>query len=106
MGPNGNQQGGHFFVNLNTGARVTRHVWTELPMPTHVIERVNNMGRLQGMPLTLTFGDRHANEIPDDLDEIVAKAEEHDDDTYQYKDEDNIPLMEQTDSDESDVFQP
>ena len=60
------------------------------------------MARQQGMPLSLTFGDRHANKIPDDLDEVVAEAEEHDDDTYQYEEEDDLPLLQPADSSDDD----
>ena len=57
LGPNGNQQGGHFFLNHTTGEWLTRHAWTEMPMPTLVADRVNELGRQQAMPMTLTFGD-------------------------------------------------
>ena len=81
MGPNRNhQQGGHFFLNLTTGERLTRHAWTEMPMPTLVADRVDELGRQQAM--TLTFGDRHANEIPDNLEELAAEADAHDGELY------------------------
>jgi hypothetical protein len=32
-------------------------------MPKEVIQRVSEIGRLQGAPSTLTFGDQHAREI-------------------------------------------
>ena len=58
LGPNGNQQGGHFFLNLTTGERLTRHAGTEMPMPTLVADRVNELGRQQAMPMPLTFGEK------------------------------------------------
>jgi len=70
LGPTGNQQGGHWFLSLSTGARIRRHQWTELPMPVEVINRVNALGKAQQMPKTLTFADRHAHEIQDTLNEI------------------------------------
>ena len=51
-------------------------------MPTHVIDRVNEMRRNQDMPTTLTFDDRHANEIPDNLDELTDEADAHDEESY------------------------
>jgi len=53
-----------------------------MPMPTLVADRVNELGCQQAMPITLTFGDRHANEIPDNLDELAADADAHDDELY------------------------
>ena len=43
-------------------------------MPTYVIQRVNEMGRRQNMRAMLTFGDRHANEIADTLDELIISG--------------------------------
>ena len=77
LGPNGNTQGGHYFMSLSTGARIIRDRWTDLPMPREVIRRVSDMGRQQGMPTTLTFADRHGRELEDCLVEIP------DDDTTQ-----------------------
>ena len=70
LGPNGNSQGGHYFMCLTTGARITRDRWTDLPMPREVIHRVSEMGRQQGMPMTLTFADRHGQELEDRLVEV------------------------------------
>ena len=41
--PPGNTQGGHYFFSLNTGRRLNRNQWTELPMPNEVIDRVHAM---------------------------------------------------------------
>ena len=70
LGPNGNSQGGHYFMCLSTGARITCYRWTDLPMLREVIHRVTEMGRQQGMPTTLTFADRHGRELEDRLVEI------------------------------------
>ena len=32
VGPRGNNQGGHWFMSLATGAQITHHRWTPLPM--------------------------------------------------------------------------
>jgi hypothetical protein len=71
LGPTGNEQGGHYFMSLGTGRRLTRNRWTELPMPNDAIACVNELGQQQGMPKTLNFADRYGHEIPDDDDDGV-----------------------------------
>ena len=100
LGPTGNQQGSHWFLSLSTGARIVRHRWTRLPLPREAIIQVNEFGRMQGMPLTLTFADRHGHELEDQLVEIddddTSDAEyipngdsEDDSDTYSYDSDDS-----------------
>ena len=100
LGPTGNQQGAHWFLSLSTGARIVRHRWTRLPLPREAIIRVNEFGRLQNMPSTLTFADRHGHELEDRLVEIedddTSDAEyspdddsEDDDDSYSYDSDDS-----------------
>ena len=48
MGPTGNWQGGHHFYNVSTGRVINRRSWTELPMPVHVIDKVNEIGKRSG----------------------------------------------------------
>ena len=84
MGPTGNQQGGHYFMSLTTGERLIRSRWTLLPMPREAQTRVNNFGSKQKMPKSLTFGDRHGQELRDNLDEVEEWCDE-DDDTYEYE---------------------
>jgi hypothetical protein len=76
LGPTGNEHGTHWFMCVASGARIARTRWTALPMPKEVIQRVSGIGRRQGMPETLTFGDRHAREIEDNL----ADLEDYSDD--------------------------
>ena len=71
LGPTGNQQRSHWFLSLATGAQVSRRKWTQLPMPQEVIHRINELGKQQRMPLTLTFGDRHGREIEDRLVDVA-----------------------------------
>ena len=70
LGPTGSERGTHWFMCVASGARITRSRWTKLPMPKEVIRRVSEIGRLQGAPITLTFGDQHAHEIEDNLSEL------------------------------------
>lgn len=62
--PTGNTQGGHHFFSLQTGRRIVRNRWTEVPMPMDVIERVNNMAE-NNFSNKLIFGDRENNERSD-----------------------------------------
>lgn len=55
--PTGNVQGGHYFFNLQTGKKIVRNRWTEIPMPKEVVERVNQMAENRAMN-ELVFGDR------------------------------------------------
>ena len=57
LGPTGNQQGGHYFLSLLSGKRISREAWTRLPMPDEVIQAVNELGYEQSMPEILTFDD-------------------------------------------------
>jgi hypothetical protein len=57
LGPTGSKCGIHWFMCVASGARITRSRWTALPMPKEVIQRVSEIGHLQGAPVTLTFGD-------------------------------------------------
>ena len=70
LGPTGNQQGGHWFLSLTSGARIIRHRWTSLPAPREVICRVNSMGKRQDMPSTLTFANRARTEIRDTVRDL------------------------------------
>lgn len=65
--PTGKAQGGNFFLNLQTGKRIRRNRWTELPIPTYVVRRVHQLGN-SAIGSRLTFGDRANSE--DDNAEI------------------------------------
>ena len=69
----GNSQGRHWFMSLATGAQITCHRWTPLQMPSEVIQHVSHIGKEQGMLDTLTFTDRHGNEIKDQLHDMDPK---------------------------------
>jgi hypothetical protein len=65
LGPTGNQQGGHWFMLLASGEQVSRHCWTELPMPREAINHVSMIGCHQGMPDMITYANRQGCEIGD-----------------------------------------
>jgi hypothetical protein len=77
--PTGNDQGGYYFIRLDTGRRINRKDWTPLPMPSEVVDQVHRLARRAKSNPTLTFTNIH-NE---DLDELYANILGIDDDeTY------------------------
>jgi hypothetical protein len=68
LGPSDNQTSGYRFMSLQTGRKVTRTAWTELPMPNQVIERVHSLALDQ--PEKLVFYDRHGRAIGDNSSNI------------------------------------
>lgn len=96
--PTGNVQGGHYFFSLQTGRRIVRNRWTEVPMPSDVIERVNTMAENPTMN-NLVFGDRENETMPD--------AESEEDGDFSSSEEDSSssgsssgPDIDDVDSDE------
>ena len=51
LGPTGNAQGAYHFLSLASGARVSCHRWTELPITDSAIARVEALALHQGQPL-------------------------------------------------------
>ena len=49
--PTGNANGDYFFLSLTTGACISRHQWTVLPMPESAIARVETLAKDEGQPL-------------------------------------------------------
>jgi hypothetical protein len=77
-GPSDIQTSGYRFMSLQTGRKITRTAWTELPIPTQVIERVHSLE--QDQPEKLVFYDRHGRAIGEnstniELAEIDTRAE-------------------------------
>jgi hypothetical protein len=101
LGPSGNDQGGHYFMSLTTGRRLHRHHWTGLPLPADARDRVNQLGRQQGMPPSLTFADRFGCLIPDMLAESDDRSHSSDSDDSDYD-----PASTSMDSDDDDDFDP
>ena len=56
-------------MSLTSGSRVIRYRWTKLPMPIDVINRVNHMGRSQGMSSLIYEND---SDDDDDSDNDVT----------------------------------
>ena len=102
LGPTGDPGGAHWFMSMKSGRLVRKSRWTELPMPPEIADRINEMGKAQGMPPTLTFGDRHAREIKDTLDEIDRWYDSDDDESYVDSENDDESLRADDDSDNGD----
>ena len=42
-------------MSLTTGAHITQHQWTPLPLPQDAVNRVAAIGHQQGMPSIITY---------------------------------------------------
>ena len=82
-----NRQGGHWFMSLTTGGRITRHQWTPLPLPQDAVRRVVAIGHQQGMPSVITYANQHGHEICDGLDEIYDDESHMSEYSYHSNDE-------------------
>ena len=106
LGPTGNQQGGHWFLSLTSGARIICHRWTSLPAPREVICRVNSMGKRQDMPSTLTFANQVGTEICDAVRDLYNNVSDEgsefdgDDDSYSAVSQDDSSYQSSDYSDE------
>ena len=54
--PTGNVQGDYHFLSLASGARISRHAWTEVPLPDTAIARVEALALHEGRPLVQDRG--------------------------------------------------
>lgn len=66
--PVGNEQGGFYFINLNTGMRLVCYKWTKLPVPKEVIKRVNQLRKLAKTTQDLIFQFSDGEEVGDNSD--------------------------------------
>jgi hypothetical protein len=90
LGPTGNQQGGHWFILLASGEQVSRHQWTELPIPREAINHVSMIGCCQGMPDMITYANRQGCEIGDTVEDYLS---DDDNDNKSYQDSANNQMM-------------
>lgn len=72
--PSENDQGGHYFMSLQSGRRMVRNRWTEVPFPADVIQRVNYMVDNSAFS-QLIFGDHENTETHEDQES--DESEEH-----------------------------
>jgi hypothetical protein len=91
--PTGNDQGGYYFFSLASGRVLNRNHWTELPMPSDVIDRIHIMARRN--PRGVKFSDRHLMpyvldpDFPDDDDDSTFAPEDENDDDDDDNDDDD-----------------
>ncbi|KAL7472774.1 hypothetical protein ACHAXS_013136 [Conticribra weissflogii] len=76
LGPTGNMQGTYKFMCLRTGRVIKRRQFKELPMPSSMISRIEQLGA-QGNTKELVFSDRHG--IPFPWNDNADKAPIHHD---------------------------
>ena len=76
LGPTGNLQGSVKFYCLNTGRVLKRRDFTEIPMPTAVISKVNKIGKKENQGIEFRFLKRNKEpfdwtyEVPDNYGEF------------------------------------
>ena len=103
--PTGNTQGDYYFLSLSTGARISRHNWTVLPIPDTAIARVEALALHEGRPLIQERGfvvewrpDHPIDDSEYDLD-YAAPTNAPDDDVFDATDYDLFDPDELTDTD-------
>jgi hypothetical protein len=69
LGPTSNFQGSYKFLCLNTGRKITRKQFREVPMPEHVIKRVEDIAERDKQLRDMVFTDRDGNPIGDNDDD-------------------------------------
>ena len=79
MGPTGNFQGSYKFLSLETGRKVIRKQFTELPMPERVIARVEALAARDRQGNRLVFANRAGEPFPEDAEEVEHEYEHQDD---------------------------
>jgi hypothetical protein len=60
LGPTGNLQGSVKFSSLNTGRVLKRRLFTPIPMPDHIIAKVNNIRAKEKQGKTFCFLNQQA----------------------------------------------
>jgi hypothetical protein len=84
------QGGGYYFYSLGTGRRLNRNQWTQLPMPTEVIDHIHALARRSNASNGLSFADRDGIDPHDpanDSNIAGVNAEKNDDKTDEALDE-------------------
>ena len=85
LGPTGNLQGSVKFYCITTGRILKRRSYTPMPMPDHVIQRVNAIGTQEKQGRTFRFLNRRGepfewtDEVPEDDPEFQGLLEETED---------------------------
>lgn len=68
LGPIGNQQGEYKFLSINTGKKISRRSFTEVPMPSEIISHIHSIAEKDKQTEGLVFADRNLRSFePDDV---------------------------------------
>ena len=59
----GNTQGSHYFLNINSGQHITHNNWTVLPMLTEVIKTAHRIATICKNYKGIVFTNKHGNII-------------------------------------------
>ena len=80
LSPTGNAQGDYNFMSLATGAKITRHQWTEIPITEATIARVEALAKQDKQPLIQSSGLvvewRHDMPIDDDIYDVTYDSDD------------------------------
>jgi hypothetical protein len=83
LGPTGNFQGSYKIMCHQTGRKLTRKQFQELPMPESIIKRIEAIAEKEKQETNLVFSDRNEEPLHDDdavNDDVTAGVENDDDD--------------------------
>jgi hypothetical protein len=72
LGPTANFQGSYIFLCLDTGRRVTRKQFREIPMPASIVKRVTAFALRDKQAGELVFTDRNGNIFADDTENEIS----------------------------------
>jgi len=64
LSPTCNEQGGHYFLSLDSGKRLNRYSWTELPIPNEVIAQIHCLAVVAEKYDGIVFTDVSGNRYP------------------------------------------
>ncbi len=45
-----NNEGGYWFMSLESGRKIHVYIWNELPIPDHVVQRVEELASNENVP--------------------------------------------------------
>jgi hypothetical protein len=81
-----NIQGGHLFLNLNTGKTITRHHIEEVPITQEIIDVMENLGRNYGISPILVFTHKpFSTPDADNQDVQIAGVDDEEIDNEEHK---------------------
>ncbi len=76
LGPTGNVQGAHKFLSLVTGEIIIRRKWTELPVPSEVILRLEEMAMDSNDDISIMLQEENEDPKENDIEETNGEMVE------------------------------